>query len=162
MKLLITRDTSNANSAFLVYDECENLLFNISGKYSSSVRKLRAITRNGKCVMKISSTPELVGKLAFNVLTCDSAFVVTIKLKSDALSLKIHGAKLFFRGNLMDRTFEITDVSSKVLACHKPEAGKRGRYTLEIFSDTQLISLLGIAICADLLSFSDSAAVCRA
>lgn len=162
MKLLISRNTSNADSAFLVYDECENLIFNISGKFSSAVRKLKADTVDGKCVMKISSTPELAGKLAFNVLTCDSAFVVTIKLKADVLSLKVHGAKLFFRGNLLQRSFEITDVSSKVLAIHKPEPGKRGRYTLEIFDDAQLVSLLGIALCADLLSFSDSAAMCRA
>lgn len=162
MKLLISRDTSNVSAAFQVYDECEYLLFDISGKYSSAVRKLKALTKDGKCVMKISATPELAGKLAFNVLTADSAFVVTIRLKAEVLSLKVHGAKLFFRGNLLERCFEITDVSSKVLAIHKPEPGKRGRYTLEIFDEAQLVSLLGVAICADLLSFSDSAAVCRA
>lgn len=162
MKLLISRDTVNADAAFTVYDQCENLLFRIIGDDAVNIRKLKAVDNGGRCVMKVSVTPVLGNKLAFNILTSASALVVTINLKADVLSMKIHGAKLFFRGDLLKKAYEITDVSSKVLACHKPEAGKRGKYTLEVFDDAQLISLLGIAICADLLSISDSAVYCGA
>lgn len=112
--------------------------------------------------MKIAATPEIGGTVVYNVTTVNGAFAVTVKLRPKELSLKIHGEKLFFKGNLFERSFDITDVTSKSLAVHKPEAGKRGRYVLEVLDESQLLNLLGIAICADLLCFSDSAAVCRA
>lgn len=162
MKLLISRDTSDVYTRFAVYDACERLLYNVTGKDSTAVKRVKAITPEGKCVLKISATPEIGSTVGYNVVTPDSVFAVTVKLKVDELSLKIHGTKLFFKGNLFTRTFEITDVSSKTVAVHKPEAGKRGRYTLEIIDEAQLLSLLAISICADLLSFSDSALACRA
>ena len=162
MKLLLSRDTGEIHSRFMVYDEFENTLFTIVGKESHGVRKLKALTEDGNCVFKISATPEIGSTTGYNVITIQGAFAVTVKLKATDLRLKIHGAKLFCRGNLFNRSFEITDVSSKILAIHKPEAGKNGRYILEIYDETQMLSLLSIAICADLISFSDSASVCRA
>lgn len=162
MKLLISRETSDSQSRFLVYDQYEKLLFNVIGKNGTAVRKVKAITPEGNCVLKISATPEIGKTIGYNILTPQGAFAVTVKLKSDDLSLKIHGVKLFFKGNLFTRSFEILDVSSKALAFHKPEAGKSGKYILEVFDDAQHLNLLAISICADLLSFSDSAYVCRA
>ena len=162
MKLRIVRDTSNENSRFIVLDEFENSILTITGKESHGVKKLKALTEEGRCVFKISATPEIGSTIGYNVVTADGAFAVTVKLRLSELFLKIHGAKLFFKGNLFTRSFEITDVSSKTLAFHKPEAGKRGQYTLEIYDDAQMLSLIAVSICADLISFSDSAAVCRA
>ena len=150
------------SSRFIVYDEREKKLFTIEGNSNRGVRKIKAFTEEGRCAFKISATPEIGGTIGYNVITVDTAFAVTVKHKSSELYLKVHGVKLFFRGNLFTRTFEITDVSSKVLAFHKPEASKSGRYTLEIYDDAQILSLLAISICADLISFSDSAAACRA
>lgn len=162
MKLLITRDTSDVFSRFKVYDYAENPLFSVVGKDSTALKRVKVIDREGKCVLKISATPEIGSTLGYNVITPDSVFAVTVKLKSSELSLKIHGTKLFFKGNLFARSFEITDVSAKTLAFHKPENGKSGCYTLEVFDEAQLLNVLAISICADLISFSDSAAVCRA
>ena len=162
MKLLILRETNGDNACFKVFDECENLLFNVIGKDSHGVRQLKAFTSEDKCVIKISATPQIGSTTGYNVITPHHAFAVTVKLKAADLCLKIHGAKFFFRGNLYTRSFEITDVSSKAMACHKPEAGKSGRYILDVFEESQVLSLLAISICADTISFSDSAAICRA
>lgn len=162
MKLLISRDISEAFSRFTVYDCSENQLFSVVGKEDSPLRRVKVIDSSGRCVLKISATPEIGSKLGYNVITPDSVFAVTVRLKADELSLKIHGVKLFFKGNLLTRTFEITDVSAKTLAFHRPEAGKRERYVLEITDEAQTLSLLAVSLCADLLSFTDSAAVCRA
>lgn len=162
MKLLISRDTSDAFTRFSVFDECENLLFQIKGKESAAVRKFKAFTEDGNCIIKISATPEIGGTIGYNVVTAQSAFAVTVKIKASETTLKIHGAKLFFKGNLLERCFEISDVSSKVLAFHRQEPGKSGLYSLEIYDRTQMLSALAVSICADLLSFTDSAAVCRA
>lgn len=162
MKLLISRDVSDTFSRFTVYDFAQNPLFNVVGKEGSALRRVKVFDSEGRCVLKISATPEIGSKLVYNIVTPDSVFGVTVRLKADELSLKIHGAKLFFKGNLLTRTFEITDVSAKVLAFHKPEAGKSGRYTLEITDEAQTLSLLAVSLCADLLSFADSAAMCRA
>lgn len=162
MKLLISRDTSDSCTRFTVYDESERLLFNIKGKEGGAVRKIKAFTPDDKCVFKISATPEIGSTVGYNVVTPNSAFAVTVKLKASEMTLKIHGAKLFFKGSILERRFELTDVSSKALAFHKPEAGKRGQYTLEIYDETQTINLLAVSVCADLISFSDSAAMCRA
>lgn len=162
MKLLISRDTVDAFSRFKVLDYAENPLFSVVERNTTALRRFKVIDNSGKCVLKISATPEIGSTLGYNVITPEGAFAVTVKLKASELSLKIHGAKLFFKGNLLTRSFEITDVSAKALAFHKPEAGKNGRYTLEINDEAQLFNMLAIAICADLLSFSDSAAVCRA
>ena len=162
MKLLISRDTNDVYTRFAVYDQYEQLLFEIAGKEGTAVKKIKAFTLDGKCAFKISATPEIGSTIGYNIVTPNSAFAVTIKLKASEMTLKIHGAKLFFRGNLLNRSFELTDVSSKVLAFHKPEAGKRGQYTLEIYDESQIFNLLAVSICADLISFSDSAAVCRA
>lgn len=162
MKLLISRDTNDVYTRFAVYDQYEQQLFEIAGKEGTAVKKIKAFTLDGKCAFKISATPEIGSTIGYNIVTPSSAFAVTIKLKASEMTLKIHGAKLFFRGNLLNRSFELTDVSSKVLAFHKPEAGKRGQYTLEIYDESQILNLLAVSICADLISFSDSAAVCRA
>ena len=162
MKLLIVRDTGEVFSRFKVYDYSERPLFSVIGKENTALRRIKVIAENGKCVLKISATPEIGSSFGYNIITPEGAFAVTVKLKASELSLKIHGAKLFFKGNLLTRTFEITDVSAKTVAIHIPEAGKSGRYTLEVFDEAQLYSLLAISICADLISFSDSAAVCRA
>ncbi len=162
MKLFISRDTSGADTRFIVLDEYEKLLFSIKGKDSHTVKKIKAFTPDGKCAFKISFTPEIGGTVGYNILTPDGVFAVTVKLKSSEASFKVHGAKLFFKGNLFTRNFEITDVSSKSLAFHKPEAGKAGRYILEVYDESKMLSVLAISICADLISFSDSAVVCRA
>lgn len=162
MKLLISRDTNDVYTRFTVYDQYENLLFEIAGKEGAAVKKIKAFTPEGKCAFKISATPEIGSTIGYNVITLSSAFAVTVKLKAANMTLKIHGAKLFFKGSLLNRSFELTDVSSKTLAFHKPEAGKRGQYILEIYDETQMLSLLAVAICADLISFSDSAVMCRA
>ncbi len=162
MKLFLVRDTSSENSRFVVLDEYEKTLFTVEGKNAHGVKKLKALTEEGRCVFKISATPEIGGTIGYNVITSDGAFAVTVKLKSSEVYFKIHGAKLFFKGNLFTRSFEITDVSSNTLAFHKPEAGKNGRYSLEIYDDAQTLRLIAVSVCADLISFSDSAAVCRA
>lgn len=162
MKLLISRDTSDVYSRFVVYDENENLLYSIKGKDNTAVKKIKAFTPEGKCLLKISATPEIGSTIGYNIITPEGAFALTVRLKPDELCLKILGTKLFFRGNLITRSFEITDVSAKALAFHKPEAGKSGRYVLEVIDEAQVFSLLAISICADLISFSDSAYVCRA
>lgn len=162
MKLLISRETSDVYARFVVYDEFENLLFDIAGKEGTAVKKIKAFNPDGRCCFKISATPEIGSTVGYNVLTAGSAFAVTVKLKASNMTLKVHGAKIFFKGNLLSRSFELTDVSSKTLAFHKPEAGKMGQYTLEIYDEAQMLSLLAVSICADLISFSDSAAVCRA
>lgn len=161
MKLHITRNTSEEQGRFLVHNSSGNLFLTVSGK-ETPIRKLKALTNDGKCAFRISATPEIGGAVGYNVSTPEGTFGVTIRLKAKELSLKIHGTKLFFKGNLFTRTFEITDVSSKTIAVHKPSSGKRGQYTLEVLDETQTLSLLAVAICADLISFSDSAAVCRA
>lgn len=162
MKLLIARDMSEVFSRFVVFDHAENPIFSVVGKEGSALRRLKVIDNNGKCVLKISATPEIGGSLGYNVITPEGVFAVTVKLKSSELSLKIHGTKLFFKGNLLTRCFEITDVTSKTVAVHKPEAGKSGRYVLEVFDEAQYLNFIAISICADLISFSDSAAMCRA
>lgn len=162
MKLLISRDTSDVNSRFAVYSESENLLYRVQGKDSTAVKKIKAFTPDGKCVLKISATPEIGSTIGYNVVTPEGAFAVTIRLRTDELTLKIHGAKLFIKGSILTRSFEITDVSAKTFAVHKPEAGKSGRYILDILDEAQLFNALAISICADLISFSDSAYVCRA
>lgn len=161
MKLLISREISDAGARFAVYDEYEKQLLSIKGN-GTALKKIKAFTADDKCVFKIQATPEIGSTIGYNVLTPEGSFAVTVKIKSGDFSLKVHGAKLFFKGNLFTRCFEITDVSSKVLAFHKPEAGKSDRYVLEIFDEAQYLSLLSISICADMISFSDSAVVCRA
>lgn len=162
MKLFISRDTSNVYTRFKVLDEYEKPLFSVTGKEGHTVKKIKTLTPDGKCAFKISFTPEIGGTVGYNVLTHDGAFAVTVKLKASEFSFKIHGIKLFFKGNLFTRSFEITDVSSKTLAVHRPEAGKSGCYILDIYDEAQTLNVLAISICADLISFSDSAAVCRA
>ncbi|MBQ8795149.1 MAG: hypothetical protein IJZ54_01875 [Clostridia bacterium] len=161
MKLHITRDTSEEQGRFLVCNSPGEVFLTVKGK-ETPIRKLKALTNDGSCAFRISATPEIISSVGYNVSTPQGTFGVTVRLKAKELSLKIHGTKLFFKGNLFTRTFEITDVSSKTVAVHKPVSGKSGQYTLEILDESQTASLIAIAICADLISFSDSAAVCRA
>lgn len=162
MKLFIVRCVSDASSLFAVYDQCENLLFNVVGKSGGALRKIRVLAPEGSCAVKISATPEIGGSLCCNILTPKNALAVIVKLKADEPLIKIHGEKLFFRGNILEKSFEITDVTAEVLAYHKPECGKTDRFIMEVFDDSRLLSFLSIALCVDLLSFSDSALMCRA
>ena len=161
MKLLIARDTDDDLSRFAVYNSDETLLLKVRGKENSTVRRVKAFDSDGNCVIKISATPEIGGTVGYNIVTAEGVFGVTVKFKSKEFSIKIHGNKLFFKGNILTRSFEITDVSTKTIAIHKPEAGKSGCYTLEVFDTALTLSLLSVAICVDLLSFSDSAVACR-
>lgn len=162
MKLHILRTLSESSERFTVTDSTGNLFLNIKSSSSQTFNKLYAYDSEGKVLFKISSTPEVAGRIGYNVVTPSAKFAVTVKLLSGSISFKIHGIKLYLRGNLLAHSFEITDVSSQVLAVHKPEPGKNGKYTLEVSDDSFCLTALSIAICADILSFSDSASYCRA
>ena len=162
MKLHILRSVSDSMERFSVTDALGNLFLNIKSSSPQAFNKLLAYDLEGKVILKISSTPEVAGRIGYNVLTPSAKFAVTVKLLSGGISFKIHGIKLYLRGNLLTHNFEITDVSSQILAVHKAEPGKNDRYTLEVFDDSFCFTALSIALCADILSFSDSAAYCRA
>ena len=162
MKLHIMRSVSDRSKRFMVTDSAGNSFINIESSSNSTFNKLYAYDSKGKVLFKISTTPEVAGRIGYNVVTPTTKFAVVVKLLSGGVSFKIHGLKLYLKGNLLTHTFEITDISSKVLALHKPEAGKSGRYTLEVSDDSLCLTALSIAICADILSFSDSASYCRA
>lgn len=160
--MYISRDTSDGDQRFTVYDDCKNPIIKVISSPGIAFNKLKGFDNEGKVLFKISSTPELAGRIGYNVITPEANFAVTVKIKSGELVFRIHGIKLFFRGNLLSHEFEITDVSSVVAATHKANTGAANYYTFNISDDTQKLILLSIAICADLLSFSDSAALCRA
>ncbi len=162
MKLHIMRTVSDSSKRFLVTDSLANPFLNIESDTNSAFNKLYAYDSEGKVLFKIRTTPEVAGRIGYNIVTPNAKFAVTAKLMSGGISFKIHGLKLYLRGNLLTHSFEITDLSSNVLAVHKPEAGKIGCYTLEVSDDSYCLTALSIAICADIISFSDSAIFCRA
>ncbi len=162
MKLHIMRSVSDSSKRFSVTDSAGNPFVNIESNPKSTLNKLYAYDSEGKVLFKISITPEVARRIGYNVVTPSTKFAVSAKLLSGGVSFKIHGIKLYIKGNLLSHTFEITDVSSTVLAIHKPEAGKSGRYTLDVLEDSFCLTALSIAICADILSFSDSVSYCRA
>ena len=162
MKLLITRSISDSLKRFEVADSSGNKFVDIESCSPKVFNKLYAYDTEGKVLFKINSTPEVAGRIGYNIVTPSAKFAVSVKLSSGGVSFKIHGLKLYLRGDFLAHTFEITDVSSEVLAVHKPEAGKTGRYSLEVSENFHVLTALSIAICADILSFSDSASYCRA
>ena len=107
MKLLISRDTNDVYTRFAVYDQYEQQLFEIAGKEGTAVKKIKAFTLDGKCAFEISATPEIGSTIGYNIVTPNSAFAVTIKLKASEMTLKIHGAKLFFSA-VIDYIFKHT------------------------------------------------------
>jgi len=158
----MTRDTADINSRFKVYDSNGAELYSVMGKDSASIKRLKAFDNTGECLFRISVTPEIGSTVGYNVVTKDSMFGITAKLKADAMCLKFHGVKLFFKGNLITRDFVITDISQNVLLHHSPEPGKNGCYSLNFSDDSPTDVLIAVAVCADMLSFADSKAACRA
>ena len=162
MKLTIARDTDDINSRFKVYDSKGAELCSIKGKDSASIKRLKAFDNTGACLFRISVTPEIGSRVGYNVVTKDYVFGITAKLKADTMCLRFHGIKLYFKGNIITRDFEITDISQKVLSHHKTEPGTNGCYSMNISDDSLADVMIAVAVCADMLSFADSAAACRA
>lgn len=158
MRVYLKRDKSDENSRYVVFSECGEKLYNITGKRSGSFHRLY-INSGDRCIAKIKDNEFMLLRNCY-ISTDNLACHITITTRKSKLMVAFHGVPLHIRGDVLNKSYDILDIDNTVLCCVcRRFSSSHDALEININDDKYEILSIAAAVCLDSLCTTDAMAL---
>ncbi len=156
MKLFLKRDTSQADTRFIICDHTGAEKFKVTGRRKTSGDKMLLCSSDSTPLVTIRCAPFRVF-YAFSVKDSKDRFAITATKFRSFVEYRFHGIswRLCFSNDR--RSFEIFDADGKLIMSQSADRYlSTGVYELEIYSEQRECFCIATAVCANLINLTDA------
>jgi uncharacterized protein YxjI len=153
MRLFLKREVSNADSAFVIYDESGELKYR-AVFYGTKNKKPAPLIVIADCRGDAVSKIRCLRLMNANVYVLKAykkhLTFVTVATQKGVYSY-FYGNNWHINGSIIQKNFEVIDVDKSLIMTHKKT---RGYCELEIIDESRELFCVSAAVCANLISIA--------
>ncbi len=149
MKVFIRRDTSDEHARYLIDDEFENPLYNVTGRMTAS-GELMKIMSEGYTAAKIRDMRLPVVR-AYSVSYASENIKLFFTVRAGEVRVRFSGISWRIRGDVLGGSYDILDADSTVI-CTVYKHFSKNYSELTIFDTNRELFCIAAAICVESLN----------